>query len=533
MNSKNTTFIREYILKHIPHIIFILIISFLLSFFRVYGTAYIEYLTEAIELKKMDILRNLIFTACFFQAMFYFLRWIVAVTAARFDEQVAFNIRIRLLHHVNHISLVDYEGLNAGNIQSIIRIDSQKASKYMYIVFSRILPNIFILLFSYIYMSTIDNKGTIFIVFINLFLGFVNFQINKKIKHYEFESRKIVGVISGIILKVCEAFDTIKVYQASNYILNQYSKKREEFNKVVLKSTAIKAGNDMILSLVNNVTLFVTSIILAFKAIKGDSSIGEVLAYISLLAQSSICVTTILTWMSSLANAKASMERINSLFSIRLSEENYNNTYNINNVKISKVNYSYNDRTKIIRDLNLNLDKGNIYQIIGESGSGKTTLIKILMGFYECEEMEILINNSNKIASLQRLIGYVPANPNLFNASIFDNIALGDKNITHEKCYSLAREIGIDTWLESLPKGLTHVVDKNASNISGGQKQAIAILRVLVSNYPIIIMDEPFSALDKQKEVNLSNILSKIKKNKIVIFTSHRECIKTSKIIKI
>lgn len=534
MNSKNTKMIQEYILKHIPHIIFILIISLLLGFFRMYGTAYIEYLTDAIELGRTDTLGGLIFIACFFQAMFYFLRWVVAVTAARFDEQVAFNIRVRLLDHINHISFVDYERLNTGNIQSIIRTDSQKASKYMYIVFSRILPNIFILLFSYIYMFTIDSKGTMFIIFVSILLGFINFHINKKIKEYEFESRKASGFINDIILKTCEIFDTIKVYQASDYILNQYNKRRNEFNQATLKSASIRAGNDMVLSLVNDVTLFTTSILLAFKAIDGHSSVGEVLAYIALLTQVSVCVTTILAWMSSLANAKASMQRINDLFAIKLSEDSCDtNVYDVTSVQIRDINYSYDDKAQIIKDLNLNLDKGNVYQIIGESGSGKTTLIKILMGFYRCKGMDILINSSKKVDSLQALIGYVPANPNLFNASIFDNIALGNENITSQQCYSIAKEIGIDNWLSSLPSGLEYVIDKNASNISGGQKQAIAILRVLVSNYPIIIMDEPFSALDKQKESNLNSILDQIKKDKIIIFTSHRECIEKNEVVTI
>ena len=182
MNKKQRTLIGEYIGSHKLQIGWICLISVVLGFFRMYATVYIEYLTDAITERRIEVLGHMVAVACVLQAAFYFLRWVVAVTAAGFNEEVAWLYRVRLMERIGKIPYREYEKLSSGNLQTIIRTDSQNASQYMYIVFSRILPNIFILVFSYVYLFSIDVVGSVIMLLITSLLYVINRRINRVIE---------------------------------------------------------------------------------------------------------------------------------------------------------------------------------------------------------------------------------------------------------------------------------------------------------------------------------------------------------------
>ena len=196
-------------------------------------------------------------------------------------------------------------------------------------------------------------------------------------------------------------------------------------------------------------------------------------------------------------------------------------------IRFEELSYRYeSDTENIIDHKQLELQKGKVYQLIGESGSGKTTLLKLILGLYHSDTAKIY-QDDRRVASIRSQIGYVPANPSLFNASIYDNIAMG-QDISRERCMELADELGIKEWITSLPEGLDHMIDKNAENVSGGQKQAIAVLRALVHDHPVLILDEPFSALDQQRAGKLSELMQKYCRKKIVLLTTHRDLMQGS-----
>ena len=285
----------------------------------------------------------------------------------------------------------------------------------------------------------------------------------------------------------------------------------------------------MVLSFVSNGCLLTAAVLLSWKAAMGGHGVGAVLAYITTLSQATICVTTILGWMASLSRAKSSIGRLQSILEIPEEEKRREADGNAaEHISFRNLSYAYDGEKSVINHLDLEFRKGNVYQIIGESGSGKTTLLKLLMSLYASEEAEITVDR-NAVDSIQNLIGYVPANPSLFNTTIYENIVMGDE-ISKVKCYLRAKELGVYEWIDSLEDGLDHMVDKSASNLSGGQKQAIAILRVLVRDCPVMILDEPFSALDKEKEEKLVQIIRQLGKDRIVILTSHRDCLQGEQI---
>jgi len=153
------------------------------------------------------------------------------------------------------------------------------------------------------------------------------------------------------------------------------------------------------------------------------------------------------------------------------------------------------------------------------------TLIKILLGLYDCEGAVYEINNKRRddIANLRDAAAFAPAERNLFNLTLYDNLTFGDSTITREQIMALAIELDVAEWIGSLPNGLDTMLSEAAGNVSGGQSQMLNNMRVLLSSKDVMILDEPFSALDTEHEGLLAAVLNKRKDEKIFVVTSHRD----------
>ena len=163
---------------------------------------------------------------------------------------------------------------------------------------------------------------------------------------------------------------------------------------------------------------------------------------------------------------------------------------------------------------------------MGESGSGKSTLGQILQRFYNFEKGAIIVNNAlqlNQIElkSYRNLLGVIPQDITIFNGNVIDNILLGQVE-TSENIVLFLTTFGFDDYFHQLPQGLATILGEEGINLSGGQKQIIALARVLFKKPQFLILDEATSAMDRNTENFTMNLLQKIKPNCAILFISHR-----------
>jgi len=184
-------------------------------------------------------------------------------------------------------------------------------------------------------------------------------------------------------------------------------------------------------------------------------------------------------------------------------------------------------KEEVIKNLNLEIKKGEFIGICGKSGGGKTTLLLILMGLLKPESGNITVDGTN-INSNHRAwhnnIGYVGQTPYISNSSIKENIAFGflDEFIDEERVWTCLKLANLDKFIAQREKGIETVLADFGRNLSGGQKQRLCIARALYKDPDILIFDEAISALDNQTEQNLKETINKLKETKTVIFVSHR-----------
>ena len=196
-----------------------------------------------------------------------------------------------------------------------------------------------------------------------------------------------------------------------------------------------------------------------------------------------------------------------------------------NGAQFRSIDFAFGD-TEVLSGINLDITPGVISMITGPSGAGKTTLIDLLMGLYEPDKGDILIDGTPlreiKKVEWRRMIGYVPQELILFHDTIYANVALGDEEITKADAKAALEAAGAWDFVEAHPDGMAAIVGEKGAKLSGGQRQRIALARALAIHPKLLILDEVSSALDPKTEMDLCRRLKGLTHDMAVLAISHR-----------
>lgn len=201
------------------------------------------------------------------------------------------------------------------------------------------------------------------------------------------------------------------------------------------------------------------------------------------------------------------------------------NLTSINGISLNNVTFSYDGKRDVLKNINMNFDNKGLVAIVGESGCGKSTIVNMLVGAFRPNEGEVLVNEK-RLEELSRENWYshlatVSYNTYIFNESVRDNFKLAKKDVTDEEIYASLEKVNLKDFILS-NGGLDKIITEDANNISGGQKQRLALAISLVSNKDIYVFDEATSNIDIDSEAIIMNNIKLLSQNKSVVVISHR-----------
>jgi ATP-binding cassette subfamily B protein len=195
-------------------------------------------------------------------------------------------------------------------------------------------------------------------------------------------------------------------------------------------------------------------------------------------------------------------------------------------IAFENVSFSYNDRTNVLKDLNLKVEAGRTLALVGPSGGGKTTLCHLIPRFYEADSGRITLDGHDirdiKLASLRRMIGIVSQDVFLFAGTIKENIRYGRIDATDEEIIEAAKLAEIHDMIMEMEAGYDTEVGERGVRLSGGQKQRISIARIFLKNPPVLILDEATSSLDSVTETKIQASFDELSKGRTTLVIAHR-----------
>jgi subfamily B ATP-binding cassette protein MsbA len=196
------------------------------------------------------------------------------------------------------------------------------------------------------------------------------------------------------------------------------------------------------------------------------------------------------------------------------------------NIEFKQVDFRYEKGEIVLKDINLEIKKGEILAIVGPSGAGKTSLADLIPRFYDVENGSLLIDGIDirniKISSLRGMMGIVTQETILFNDSIKNNIAYGLKDIDFNKIVEASKAANAHIFIQNLEMGYETIIGDRGMKLSGGERQRLSIARALLKNPPILILDEATSSLDTQSEILVQQAIERLMKGRTSIVIAHR-----------
>ena len=386
------------------------------------------------------------------------------------------------------------------------------------------------ILFTLSAMFIISSKLTFFVLFFIPISGLIISYVGKSLKKKSLVVQKEQAELMSITEETINGIKIIKTFLSENFFVNKFDKTNTKYlyysNKLINRQNIAAPLSEFLGILVIGVLLWYGGkLVLIEMELKPAAFITYMgLAYGVLTPAKSISKA-----FYSLKKGNAAAERVFEIIDMQSEYEDSENDFNQkifnSEIEFKNVDFKY-DENYILKNINFKVKKGEMVAIVGASGSGKSTLINLIPRFYEINNGDIFIDGKNvkslSLKNLRNLISIVTQESILFNASIEENIILGDQNKDQSKLVEASKIANAYEFINEYDEKYKYNVGDNGSNLSGGQKQRIAISRAVISNSPILILDEATSSLDSESEKLVQDALDKLMKNKTSIVIAHR-----------
>mgnify|MGYP003287533768 FL=1 len=355
------------------------------------------------------------------------------------------------------------------------------------------------------------------------------FAFMKMFGYLNYEVMESNAIMSSSVIEDINGIETIKSLTSEEV---SYQRIDKEFVDFLEKSFRLHKYGAIQVSIKTAAKLILNIVILWYGArlvMTGKISVGQMIAFNVLLGYFSSPIENIINLQIKLQSARIANTRLNEVYLVDSEFENNGElsegSFLDGDISFEKLSYKYGYGRDTLSDINLTIKKGSKVSLVGASGSGKTTLAKMIVNFYEPIQGLIRLNGYDlkdiDKTVLRQHINYLPQQAYVFSGTIMDNLTLGAKEDTIQEDIIRACEIAeIHSDIEQMPLGYqTELSD--STGVSGGQKQRIALARALLTQAPVLILDEATSSLDVLTEKKIVNNLMAMT-NKTIVFVAHR-----------
>lgn len=342
-------------------------------------------------------------------------------------------------------------------------------------------------------------------------------------------SQRSLARVNANVQEVVSGITIAKNFRQEQSMYDAFKKVNEQSYHVNVRSGFIYNGVFPVLVLIANIG---TAIVIYFggnRVLDGSISAGDWFLFLQSIRLLWLPLTSIASFWSQFQLGLAASERVFALLDAepRITQNDQQPVEHIDGeIEFKNVFFSYDQRQTVLTNFSLTIQAGETIALVGHTGAGKSSIGKLVARFYEFQGGQLLIDGrdirSFDLQAYHRHLGIVPQTPFLFSGTVTDNIRYARPDATDDEVAAVAQRIGNGDWIEALPEGLATEVGETGRSLSMGQRQLVALARVLLQNPSIIILDEATASVDPLTEAQIQEGLDLILRQRTAIIIAHR-----------
>ena len=533
VNTKNGL---SLLVRHFkPYIWSLLVIIFSLILVNILGTILIPSLArEAIDnniiSKDMDGLLTTLFYMGIVLIFSTIANYIRVRSTGKLSQQVLFNIRQEVFKKIQTLPTQFISDNQTGDIIQRLTGNVESLNSFFSEGLVRILNTAFALISILIAMYLLDWRiATISLIATIITLLFIIFQgkfLEKPIK----DSLEKDGLVSAKVQETMDGFISIQSSNQQKNWTKQFEKLTDQYYKISKKVSAISSTADTFISFMTVITVGGTLIYALHLTSSAGLTIGSVILF-NLYSQQIFKTLSNISYIWRIIKtgleASSRLDKILKLDSnITNPTDPYSSKEILGKVEFVDVDFGYNGEDVVLKDVNFTAQPGKTIAIVGPTGGGKTTFVNLIARLYDVRNGQIKVDDIDvkdwDLTTLRESIGYLIQDTFLFEDTILNNLKYDNPKVTEKRALEMFKFLGVESFIKSQPKGLETKIDSDGTGISSGQRQIIALARILLRDPKILILDEATARIDTKSEKLLQTAIEKASEDKTTFVIAHR-----------
>ena len=481
---------------------------------------------------NMDAIKSIAISLVILYLFSAICTFIQSICMTEVPNNFARSLRTRISVKINKLPLSYFDRHQSGDTLSRVTNDVDTIAQTMNQSLGTLVSNITLFLGSII-MMFYTNWIMALTAILSSLLGFMGmFAVLSKSQKYFVAKQEELGNLNGHIEEVYSGLNVVKAYNGKK----ESDKKFDEYNQKVCeanrKSQFLSGIMQPIMNFIGNFGYVAVCIVGALLTMNNIISFGVIIAFITYVRLFTNPLSQIAQSMTSLQSTAAASERVFEFLDEKemADQSKINKTLDKNNVKgkieFDNVVFQYDNNDKpTIKNFTATAEPGQKIAIVGPTGAGKTTMVNLLMKFYDINSGDIRIDGvSTKELSrenIHSLFTMVLQDTWLFEGTVKENIIYNQKNVSDERVKEVCKEVGLDHFIRTLPKGYDSYLSENDS-VSAGQRQLLTIARGMIQDSPFLILDEATSNVDTRTEELVQVAMDKLTEGRTSFIIAHR-----------
>ncbi|CAM3347052.1 ABC transporter ATP-binding protein [Vagococcus fessus] len=459
-------------------------------------------------------------------------QWGVQLLGNKMAYHSVATLRKESFDHLNHLPVNYYDQHSHGDIISRFTNDLDTVSEACVAIFNNLFSGMTIVLIAFVSMLALSWQLTLIVLVATPLIFLISWLVARSSQKRFASQQRLVGDISGYVNEVIGNQKLVKAFQYEDQSQQQFDKLNHTLQIEGQKAQYASSLTNPLSRFIDHLTYVFIGLIGGLLVVKGNTTltVGMISSFTIYSSQFSKPFIELSGITTQIQTGLAGLDRTFQLLDEPIETEDTSDSLpleqTVGAIEFKHVAFSYTPDKPLIKDLNLSVKPGETIAIVGKTGAGKSTLVNLLMRFYDVSAGDILIDNHSikdyQRDSLRKAFGMVLQDTWLFDGTIKDNLRLGKPGATDDMIIAGAKSANSHSFIMKLPQGYDTIIGSNGVKISEGQRQLLTIARTMISEPPMLILDEATSSVDTLTEQIIQEGFLKMMTGRTSFVIAHR-----------